>query len=216
MDFLSKSPRYRNSSLVQVVVAIYSRLGIRISRKNAIRSIQFNVGNQNKQQIMQIRHRIWIFCHVRFRLWQRKVPSKLFPWFMIMFVTDLRILTRNLPIRSLSSRRSVMFLLDKCECYTFCYMCVKWIDNFRYRFATMSREIQHILFTIKDTHLNLSLATANKMAVHFFSVTAGDVNWATYCGDVWFLYIPGLVFMLKAIKCFMNTSDRHKYHFFVS
>ena len=47
-------------------------------------------------------------------------------------------------------------------------------------------EMWHVLFTIKNTHLNLAPVTINKMAVRFFPATAGGVNWVECCGDVRF------------------------------
>ena len=123
-------------------------------------------------------------------------------------VTNLWILKRNLPITSLSLGRWLMFLPDICECNTFCCLCEDWIDNF---ITDSSREMQYDLFTIKDAHLNLVLTTENKMAVRFFPATAGDLNWAAHCHDVRFLRVFHVVLMLEAIKCSMNTSDRHKH-----
>ena len=96
-------------------------------------------------------------------------------------------------------------------------MCEDQIDNCHSEIARMFRKMQHVLYTVKYTHLNLTLSTVNKLAVRFFfPATAGEVNWAAYYDDVQFLYmyIFRVILMWKAIKCSINASHRHKYIFF--
>ena len=61
-------------------------------------------------------------------------------------------------------------------------------------------QMQHVLFTIKNTHLNLALATVHKMAVRFYF---SDGWWGELSRVLWrftILCIFRVVLMLKAIK----------------
>ena len=118
-------------------------LGITISRKNFIKSSQFHVDNQNislcKQQTHTIiQQRIWICCRL-----MTVQSSKWFPWLR----NGLWILMRNW----------VIFLQDMRISHILLH--VQW-SNWHAVFTNVSLwrrlEMWHVLFTIKNTHLNLA------------------------------------------------------------
>ena len=119
-------------------------LGITISRKNFIKSSQFHVDNQNISQCKQqthtiIQQRIWICCHL-----MTVQSSKWFPWLR----NGLWILMRNW----------VIFLQDMRISHTCTLLHVQW-SNWHAVFTKDSLrrlEMWHVLFTIKNTHLNLA------------------------------------------------------------
>ena len=126
--------------------------------------------------------------------------SKWFPW----LTNGLWILTRNW----------VIFLQDMRISHSLLH--VQWSY---WQFSLPIRYVRrlamwHVWFTIKNTHLNLALATVNKMAVRFFS---SDGWWGELSQVLWWCAILcsfRVALMLKAIKCSINTYDRCKYRFF--
>ena len=151
--------------------------GIRISRKNVTKSIQFHVDNQNISANT---------CKMYLNLLplDDSATSKLFPW----LTNCLWILTRNWVIFLQDMRISHSLLHVQWS-----YLTVFITDSLR-RLA-----MWHVLFTIKNTHLNLALATVNKMAVRFFS---SDGWWGELSQVFWWcaiLCIFRVVLMLKAI-----------------
>ena len=124
---------------------------------------------------------------------------KWFPW----MTNGLWILTR----------KWVIFLQDLRISHSLLH--VQW-SNWQFSLPIFATT-WHVLFTIKNTHLNLALGTVNKMAMRFVLF----FWWGELSRVLWWcaiLRIFRVVSMFKAIKHSMNTNDRRKYRvfFFVS
>ena len=171
--------------------------GIRISRNNVIKSIQFHVDNQNisvnSKHIQIIQQRIC--C----RLTTVK-PSKWFPW----LTTGLWMLTRNW----------VMFLQDMHTSHSVTCAMIELTASITDSLRTTSRDAECFIHN-KEHAFESSPSDRKQNGGALFS---SDGWWGESSRVLWrcaILCILRVVLILKSIKCSINTYDHRKYRFFV-